>query len=144
MSDDIVNFVLFGPFLSFADKRRSQSLLLLLYTQDQEHYGWRYFGRKTLVFFNELFLIIVPSPCRGIFGSWLSSWPPPPPPFSTFLHWSPPSGNLEIHLFLLKFWNTPLEFQLLLLYPLEFSINIFFNKGVTDLFWKSHTIARLV
>ena len=110
MSDDIVNFVLFGPFLSFADKRRSQSLLLLLYTQDQEHYGWRYFGRKTLVFFNELFLIIVPSPCPGIFGSWLSSWPPPPGIFHIFTLIPPPLETWKSTFFSSNFgirpWNS--------------------------------------
>ena len=35
---------------------------------------------------------------------------------------------LEIHVFFLEFWHILLKFQLLLLYPLEFSIGIL-NRG---------------
>ena len=45
--------------------------------------------------------------------------------FSIFFALTP----LEIHIFL-NFWFTPLEFQRILLYPLEFSIDILY-RGVT-------------
>ena len=57
--------------------------------------------------------------------------------FSIFLHRPPaPAGN---PCFFLNFWFTPLEFQWLLLYPLELSIDIL-NRGVTFFSGKAHLI----
>ena len=81
-------------------------------------------------------------PCWGyqFFWSWLPGFPVKFTVtslwnFPFFLHWpSPPPGNL---CFFLNFLCTPLEFQRLLLYPLEFSIDILNRGGGTIFFWKS-------
>ena len=64
---------------------------------------------------------------------WNLPWPP-----WNFLFFSiDPPGN---PCFFLNLWCTPLEFQRLLLYPLEFSTDIL-NMGVAIFFWKSPFLA---
>ena len=93
---------------------------------------------------NELFQKTIEHPLLRIFLKF-TPWIfiqiyPDPLEFSIFLHLPTPGNPLFPLIFGVPTWN--LEFQQLLLYPMEFSINILNWGESTIVFWKSPMYQR--